>query len=368
MSSDRQRPNSDLMFNFWLAPRRFRPNSPLRVYLDAKYPCEFYLHPQKTVSLYSTVKAVLEVAEREKLQCQNNAMIIICNASMQTGLKTNCFHRHELQRFILRQLMWTVMANEIESGASINIVQEISIRYDVANPIPALPSEIELHHGLVMDIHYNAKIKVTGKFCARNRALRHLLKIVPHFALDQDYAADYEMWMTSLISYLMHFRSSYFSRLNQNVIFTKHRQLGSIFRVDAIHVSQLSHFLLKNLIDPADRQLSTDLSDDHTEENVSVLPLSECLNCKSYTNLIYCDPCWRVKQKYRQKKPRNQEEEDAALCCLCLDAKCDTVFVHQKSCHYISCYECATLWWEKTPNKTCPKCRKPVLSICKLYS
>lgn len=367
MSLELQRRNNDLTFNFWMAPRRFKPNSPLRVYLDAKYPCDFYMHPQKTTSLYSTVKAVLDVAEREKLHCSNNEMIIICNTSMQTGLQTNCFHRHELQRFVVRQMMWTVMANEIESSSNINIAQEISIRYDVANPVPVLPAEISLHHGLVTDIHFNARINVTGKFCARNRALYRLLKMVPTFSVDQNYAATYEMWMTSLIRYLLFFASSYFSTFNRNVILTKHRRLGTIFKVDAIHVSQLSFFLLKNLTNFANGRLSTDFVDDCIQDG-PIPFLSECLNCKAYTNLIYCPPCWQAKQKYRQKKPQNQDEQDESVCCLCLEAKCDTVFVHQTSCHYISCYPCAKLWWEKTRKKACPKCRKPVIMICKLYS
>ena len=392
--------------NFWMGLRRFCPYSPLRVYLDSKHPHEYYLHPDKRISLYSAVMAVLSVCSREKLKCPENDVIILANPSLKSALHVNAFHVYETFRFVQRQLQLPIRALAKDPASCIPINEEIIIRYDPANMDLQLPHNIDQFENLNLNIHRVAQANVPGRFSANSREFSECIQTVPGFCLDDRNSNTFYMWVLATVQYMNLFRLTYHDEKNKTIIHCKNSILGRIFKVPVFHVSQLGILVLKGLHRtdlPFPNEIATasqfmynqinrfstatsanndSSSDDEKEilkeENEPIEKRrspAQCLQCFEdiSANRVYCEKCWKKKKswrinQYKKKRLIETDFSNVPVCCFCLTARCDTVFVHKTSCHYITCYRCAKIWWDSTDLKNCPKCRKRVLNFCKLYS
>ena len=387
---------------FWMAPRRFIPYSPLRVYLDAKYPADYYMHFEKHVTLYQVTRAVLDVCARENLHQPDNEPIIKCNVSLQTALYVSVFHKYQVHQLIERQLLDPQECNIEYPTMQIGVSREIKIRYEQSAEL-RLPLDITFYESLESDPNAALEKIVPGQYSTQHWELRDILGTIPALAdLAENGLATYHNWMSALLLYLQLFRNFYLERTNNEIINCHNSRLGRIFRVSYLHVSQLSYFLIKNLermdLPPRGETLRGDYDSElltlinrfttassewlspasSDERSVSldegdskaVQLVRKCINCNQSTDgLMWCVHCWKIKTAKRKKfkaLSTSGEDEDK-MCCLCLTAPRDTAFIHKHSCHYIACYACAKEWWRLTEEKKCPKCRKQVVTFCKVY-
>ena len=141
-----------------------------------------------------------------------------------------------------------------------------------------------------------------------------------------------------------------------------------------------------------------DVSDDDTKHNdwgvqpnndsstkKIAVPCNTCKTCESKSQFRYCKSCWKTRKEWigshkrklknRNKNPVNKSEEpteiitvqeESKLCILCRSKPKDTIFVHNKMGHQVSCYPCAKKLWKK--RKDCPICRRTVEKIVKVLS
>ena len=404
MSSQEKR----LKRNFWMGLRRFCPYSPLRVYLDAKYPHEYYLHPDKRVSLYGAVMAILSVCSRENLKCPENEVIILANSSLKSALYVNAFHAYETFRFVQRQLQLPIRALAKDPAGCIPINQEIIIRYDPANADLQLPQDIDQFENLNLNIHRVYQANVPGRFSANTREFAECMETVPGFYLDAQNSNTFCMWVLATVQYMNLFRLTYHDEKNKTIIHCRNSILGRTFKVPVFHVSQLGILVLKGLHrtdlpfpneiatasqfmyhqinrfstatsangeSSSNEEKETETAETGNDTKQKKRSPTQCLQCFKDISAkqVYCDKCWNRKKnwritQYRKKKLVETDFSNVPVCCLCLTARCNTVFVHKTSCHYIACYQCAKEWWNSSESKACPKCRKRVLNFCKLYS
>ena len=84
-------------------PRQFLPESKLILYLMKKLPSVFD-RIDKVSTLQTVLDSILHVIQKERLLCQGNSEIILCDNDLKQATKIPKFHKSQLEAIIVNQM------------------------------------------------------------------------------------------------------------------------------------------------------------------------------------------------------------------------------------------------------------------------